>query len=227
MTRMEVDGCEDNVVPESPILFSTTEEMGKFIMDELRVKLLELIEEGLLINEKKTKVLILSGTHGDNRTGHSGLTDINMLRSPGDNKECTRTNMFYTNDSQTVGVKSIRHKDLPVPEDLPCPEESIPDIMQVERLDPEVFTDTFVAEEDFSDITFQVVNIAFYHNHGARLVDDIKRFDPKVLALAWCDGHIYGDVARALRKDKKFAKMVMEYDRGEIHQRTNKRRPIL
>ena len=77
---MAVDRCENNVVSESPILFSTTEEMGKFIMDELRVKLLELIKKGLLTNEEKTKVLVISGTHGDHRTGDSGLTNIKMLR---------------------------------------------------------------------------------------------------------------------------------------------------
>ena len=75
---MPVDRCEDNVVSESPILFSTTEEMGKFIMDELRVKLLDLIEEGLLINAEETKdiwlpreliaMLATSSWHGNTTT---------------------------------------------------------------------------------------------------------------------------------------------------------------
>ena len=80
---MVVDTIEKYIASdssESPILISTTEEMGKLIMDELRVKLLELIEGGQLINEKKTKVLIISGTHGDNLTGQSGLTNIELLR---------------------------------------------------------------------------------------------------------------------------------------------------
>ena len=83
MTRMAVDSIEKYIASdssESPILVSTTEEMGKLIMDELRVKLLELIEKGLLVNEEKTKVLIISGTHGDNLTGQSGLTNIDLLK---------------------------------------------------------------------------------------------------------------------------------------------------
>ena len=69
-----------NVVSEGPILISTTEVKGDFVMGQLRNKIVEAINKGQLANEEGTRVLILSGSHGDNDTGHSGLTDIDKLR---------------------------------------------------------------------------------------------------------------------------------------------------
>ena len=73
-------GFEQNVVSEGPILISTTEVKGDFVMGQLRNKIVEAIGKGQLTNEEETKVLILSGSHGDDDTGHSGLTDIDKLR---------------------------------------------------------------------------------------------------------------------------------------------------
>ena len=69
-----------NVVSEGPILISTTEVKGDFVMGQLRNTILEAIGKGQLTNEAGTRVLILSGSHGDGGTGHSGLTDIGKLR---------------------------------------------------------------------------------------------------------------------------------------------------
>ena len=71
---------EQNVVSEGPILISTTEVKGDFVMGELRNKIVEAINKGQLANEEGTRVLILSGSHGDDDTGHSGLTNIDKLR---------------------------------------------------------------------------------------------------------------------------------------------------
>ena len=71
---------EQNVVSEGPILISTTEVKGDFVMGQLRNKIVEAINKGQLANEEGTRVLILSGSHGDDDTGHSGLTDIDKLR---------------------------------------------------------------------------------------------------------------------------------------------------
>ena len=75
---MQADG--QNVVSEGPILISTTEVKGDFVMGQLRNQILEAIEKGQLTNQKGTRVLILSGSHGDGGTGHSGLTDIEKLK---------------------------------------------------------------------------------------------------------------------------------------------------
>ena len=69
-----------NVVSEGPILISTTEVKGDFVMGQLRNNILEAIGKGQLTNEAGTRVLILSGSHGDGGTGYSGLTDIGRLR---------------------------------------------------------------------------------------------------------------------------------------------------
>ena len=100
---------------------------------------------------------------------------------------------------------------------LPFPEDKIPDIMHMKKLNPQFFKNSYLSDPEISKITFQVVNIAFYHKLGGRLVEDIKRFDPKVLALAWCFS-INGDVSMALRGEGVFARMVMEHDLREIIQ---------
>ena len=69
-----------NVVSEGPILISTTEVKGDFVMGQLRNKIVEATKKGQLTNDEGTKVLILSGSHGDDDTGHSGLTEIDKLR---------------------------------------------------------------------------------------------------------------------------------------------------
>ena len=98
---------------------------------------------------------------------------------------------------------------------LPYSEDCIPDIMQMKKLNPQFFKNSYLSDPEISRITFQVVNIAYYHKLGTRLVEDIKRFDPKVLALAWCFS-INGDVSMALRQEGIFARMVMEHDLREI-----------
>ena len=76
----EKPAARQNVVSEGPILISTTEVKGDFVMGQLRSRILEAIDKGQLTNERGTRVLILSGSHGDGGTGHSGLTDIEKLR---------------------------------------------------------------------------------------------------------------------------------------------------
>ena len=67
---------QSNLVLEGPILISTTPVLGSEVMNHLKRKIKEFIKKRYLTNEESTKVLILSGSHGD-EDGHSGLTDIN------------------------------------------------------------------------------------------------------------------------------------------------------
>ena len=80
MEKEKEKTSKQNVVSEGPILISTTEVKGDFVMGQLRSRIIEAIGKGQLTNEKGTRVLILSGSHGDDETGHSGLTDIEKLR---------------------------------------------------------------------------------------------------------------------------------------------------
>ena len=85
-----------NLVLEGPILISTTEVLGSEVMDHLRDKIIEFIVNGYLKNAEGTKVLILTGSHG-NKDGHSALSDISL-----------HVEQFYKDDCLSVGLKPIQ-----------------------------------------------------------------------------------------------------------------------
>ena len=62
---MDEENQQQNVVSEGPILISTTEVIGEFVMKQLRDKIVAAIERKQIKNESSTRVLILSGSHGD------------------------------------------------------------------------------------------------------------------------------------------------------------------
>ena len=111
---------QSKLVFEGPILISTTAIEGPEVMSHLRLKIIESIKEGHLENAESARVLILSGSHGE-EDGHSGLTDINRLKAPNDAYEGSVTTTFYENDCQRVGLRSIKPrldiKELPVNKD--------------------------------------------------------------------------------------------------------------
>ena len=114
------------------------------------------------------------------------------------------TSKFYEGDCRRAGLRPLKQKlDI---QKLPLPEENISDITNIKKLNPLFFKNSYLSDNDICNITFQVVNIAYYHKNESRLVQDIKRFDPKVLALAWCFS-INGDVSMALRQEGIFAKI--------------------
>ena len=65
----------------------------------LQGKIKEAVEMGCLTNEESTKVLILSGSHG-NEDGYSALSDITQLKDLNDSDEGSVTTTFYENDCQ-------------------------------------------------------------------------------------------------------------------------------
>ena len=93
---------QSNLVLEGPILISTTAVLGSDVMNHLRDKINKAIEKGYLTNEESTKVLILSGTHG-NEDGHSALSHITQLKDLNDTDEGSVTTAFYENDCQRQG----------------------------------------------------------------------------------------------------------------------------
>ena len=207
-----------NVVSEGPIMISTTEVKGDFVMGQLRDKIVEAIKNGYLKNEESTRVLILSGSHGDGVSGHSGLTDIEKLKDASDNHDGDITIQFYEGDCMRAGVRPVKPRlDI---QKLPLMKESIPDITKIKKLNPLFFQNSYLCDDNISKITFQVTSIAYYHKNEEKLIKDIKRFNPKVLALAWCFS-INGDVSLALRQEGVFARMVMEHDMREITKNPN------
>ena len=107
----------------------------------------------------------MSGTHGDplrpeNHSGASGLTDSNLLN-----------HVYYKEDCRRVGVKAgpSRLRVLPV-----SPWDQLPTINNpAEKIEPPP-PGSFYADEDLSQMDFRMANMAYYHGHEKKLIDDIK-----------------------------------------------------
>ena len=97
---------QSTLVLEGPILISTTAVLGSDVMNHLQGKIKEAVEKGCLTNEESTKVLILSGSHG-NEDGHSALSDITQLKDHNDTDEGSVTTAFYENDCQRQGFLNL------------------------------------------------------------------------------------------------------------------------
>ena len=89
---------KQTVVSEGPIMISTTEVKGEFVMSQLRDKIADAILKGHLANEENTRVLILSGSHGDGESGDSGLSNIEKLKDADDKNAGDITSKFYEGD---------------------------------------------------------------------------------------------------------------------------------
>ena len=209
---------QSKLLLEGPILISTTEIEGDEVMDHLKFKIMESVENGCLENVENTRVLILSGSHGD-ANGHSGLTDIEQLKDSNDKFEGSITTQFYEGDCRRVGLIPIKPRlDF---KKLPLTKDTIPDIMKkMEKLDLRFHKNSYLSEDIISNITFQVINVAYYHKNREKLIDDVQMFDPKVLALAWCYS-MKSDVSLALRQNGILARMVIEHDMREVCKNPN------
>ena len=53
--------------------------------------------------------------------------------------------------------------------------------------------------------------MAPYHGRGEKLLEDLKRFDPDLLMLGWCESH-NGDVTLLLRREGFFSSMIFRHD---------------
>jgi hypothetical protein len=180
------------------------------VLGELKEKLRNLVRDGTIENTETVQVLILSGSHGNPDMGDSGVTNLDKLRDCNAEEEGDVTFGFYKRECRIVGVKP--DKSRPKIAKLPIPENEIPDITEpMKKLNPKIFQKTFLSDEMLSKITFKVIDIAHYYQHKEKLVADIKKLNPKVLAIAWCFS-LNGDMAMALRREGVFVTMVMEHD---------------
>ena len=53
--------------------------------------------------------------------------------------------------------------------------------------------------------------MAPYHGRGEKLLEDLKRFDPDLLMLGWCESR-NSDVTLLLRREGFFSSMVFRHD---------------
>ena len=53
--------------------------------------------------------------------------------------------------------------------------------------------------------------MAPYHGRGEKLLEDLKRFDPDLLMLGWCESH-NSDVTLLLRREGFFSSMIFRHD---------------
>ena len=145
--------------------------------------LMAAVVKGELSNSPSTKVLIISGSHGDEK-GSSALTDMAKY---GD--------VFYQRDCMKVGYRA---------------DWEFTNISDTDR--PRLtLQDQWLNNKNFNAMTFQVVNLAWYHEDKERLVRDIQEFRPTVLCLTFCFS-LFSDVTTALRECGVSAEMVIEHD---------------
>ena len=60
-------------------------------------------------------------------------------------------------------------------------------------------------------MSIQVINIAYYYGRQDKFLQDIKRFNPDVIMLAWCFS-FNGDVEMLLRREGVFSLMILNND---------------
>ena len=53
--------------------------------------------------------------------------------------------------------------------------------------------------------------MAPYHGRGEKLLEDLKRFDPDLLMLGWCESQ-NSDVTLLLRREGFFSSMIFRHD---------------
>ena len=58
---------------------------------------------------------------------------------------------------------------------------------------------------------FKVVDLLLYHREEQQLLDDLQKFSPDFLMLAWCDSRD-SDVTQLLRREGFFSYMMLRHD---------------
>lgn len=144
-------------------------------------------------------MIVLSGTHGT-LSGESALSLQNE-------RNVHQGFSFYVSDCQKVGiVSSLR----PAISRMPYLPERIPDILKIRKLSP-LPAGCFYLDPSLSEMTLQVTNIAYYYGREAKFLEDIKKFKPDVMMLAWCYS-LNSDVSLLLRREGVFSVMIINQD---------------
>ena len=143
-------------------------------------------------------ILIITGTHGT-EAGVSGLTDMDRL-----------DHFFYVEDCQLVGVERGPDRRR-VPIDSSEWNTRVPMMTKpAEKLDP-LPPGCFYQDDVLKTMDIRVANMAYYHGHSQKLLDDITELNPAVVILAFCYS-INSDVSMLLRSNGTFSSMILNHD---------------
>ena len=93
---------------------------------------------------------------------------------------------------------------------MPYEPERIPDILKIRKLSPPP-AGCFYLDPSLSEMTLQVTNIAYYYGREEKFLQDIKKFNPDVIMLAWCFS-LNSDVSLLLRREGVFSAMILNHD---------------
>ena len=143
-------------------------------------------------------ILIITGTHGT-EAGVSGLTDMDRL-----------DHFYYVEDCQMVGVERGPSRRR-VPIDSSEWNTRVPMMTKpAEKLDP-LPPGCFYQDDVLKTMDIRVANMAYYHGHSQKLLDDITELNPAVVILAFCYS-INSDVSMLLRSNGTFSSMILNHD---------------
>ena len=143
-------------------------------------------------------ILIITGTDGT-EAGVSGLTDMDRL-----------DHFYYVEDCQMVGVERGPSRRR-VPIDSSEWNTRVPMMTKpAEKLDP-LPPGCFYQDDVLKTMDIRVANMAYYHGHSQKLLDDITELNPAVVILAFCYS-INSDVSMLLRSNGTFSSMILNHD---------------
>ena len=109
-----------------------------------------------------------------------------------------------------VGVKSGRSRRR-VPIDSSDWNTKVPMITKpAEKLDP-LPPGCFYQDDVLKTMDIRVANMAYYHGHSQKLLDDITELNPAVVMLAFCYS-INSDLSMLLRSNGTFSSMILNHD---------------
>ena len=143
-------------------------------------------------------ILIITGTHGT-EAGVSGLTDMDRL-----------DHFYYVEDCEMVGVRNGPSRRR-VPIESSDWNTRVPMMTKpAEKLDP-LPPGCFYQDDVLKTMDIRVANMAYYHGHSQKLLDDITELNPAVVILAFCYS-INSDVSMLLRSNGTFSSMILNHD---------------
>lgn len=161
------------------------------------------LEQNFNISDFRTiaTILIITGTHGS-KTGASGLKHREEL-----------DHFYYVEDCQMVGVKNgpARRGGRGLPIHSSEWNTRVPMMTKpAEKLDP-LPEGSFYQDDVLKTMDIRVANMAYYHGHSQKLLDDITELNPAVVILAFCYS-INSDVSMLLRSNGTFSSMILNHD---------------
>eukprot|EP00092_Neocalanus_flemingeri_P056652 GFUD01067182.1.p1 GENE.GFUD01067182.1~~GFUD01067182.1.p1 ORF type:complete len:402 (-),score=121.44 GFUD01067182.1:172-1197(-) len=199
---------------ESCILSCTGTATGNGLIRELE----EVLKENKIENKEDTRVMILSGGHGDNKDEKNNMTPVGGLSCFSDLSMLEYK--FYEDDCKRIGVAA---------EPDPCTyhptENTVTDIKQNVSLSkpepmapyawPSSKETPLMQDERFNLIKFNVSNVGQFFKDPDGLVEYLTEYNPTFIIIGWSFS-TNGDLSVALRARAFFSKMLLEFDLRSI-----------